>query len=1079
MTEETVFAAALAKKTPTERAAFLDEACSGDVALRQRVEALLQSHDHEEFLRTPAVTRPEEPTSLAQSATDGLTTTPESTTPTERAATMIGPYKLLQQIGEGGMGTVYMAEQTHPVRRTVAIKLIKDGMDDRQVLARFGAERQALALMDHPNIAKVFDAGATEQGRHYFVMELVKGIPITRFCDERRLTLRERLELAIPVCQAVQHAHQKGIIHRDLKPSNVLIALYDGKPVPKVIDFGVAKATGARLTDQTLYTDFGSVVGTLEYMSPEQAELNQLDIDTRSDIYSLGVLLYELLTGSTPLERKQLKTAVFLEVLRMIREEDSPPPSARLSTTEELPNIAACRHVEPRKLSGLVRGELDWIVMKALEKDRNRRYETANGLAADLRHYLDDEPVEACPPSAGYRLRKLVRRHRGLVLAAALVLLALLAGVIGTTWGLIRADQARRAEAAQRMRAEANELKAVEQSRIAEAVRNFLQQDLLRQAGPTEQADAVRRVGGGFEATENPTIKELLDRAAPELTPRKIESKFPSQPEVQASILKTVGATYWSIGEFAKSVDFLTRSSDIFRRVFGADHPDTLSTLEILAAAILQSGNTVEAVALFEQVRDARAKKLGADHPDTLTTLDNLARSSSIAGNTAEAIARYEQVRDARLKKLGADHPDTLTTLDNLARAYLDAGKTAEAVSLFQQVRDARLNTLGADHPDTLMTLFGLAQAYASTGKTAEAMAVYEQVRDACMKKLGADHPQTLVTLHDLAHMYRDTGKTAEAVALYEQVRDTCMRKLGADHPLTLATLDNLAWTYLLTGKTAEAIALLERVRDARVKLLGADHPHTLITLNKLAQAYRVAGKPAEAIALYEQVRAIQVKKFGTDHPDVLTTLATLALVYEDAGKRELALPLFQQAVTGIEKRQFVHPQAGLIVDALSECYERLNQFDQAETWRRKWLVVVKARSGAKSRYFASELAVLGLNLLAQKKWTDAATALHDCLAIRDQQQPDDWTTFNAQSMLGEALYGQKKFAEAEPLLVRSYEGMKQRATKIPNEGKHRLAEALDRLVQLYDAWGKPNEATRWRRELETVKADAKSQDRP
>ena len=286
------------------------------------------------------------------------------------------------------MGTVYMAEQTQPVRRTIALKLIKAGMDSRQVLARFGAERQALALMDHPNIAKVLDAGTTEQGRPYFVMELVKGIPITKFCDEHRLTLRERLELAIPVCHAVQHAHQKGIIHRDFKPSNVLIALYDGKPVPKVIDFGVAKATGPRLTDQTLYTEFGAVVGTLEYMSPEQAELNQLDIDTRSDIYSLGVLLYELLTGSTPLEHKRLKEVVFLEVLRVIREEESPRPSMRLSTTEELPSIAACRNIEPRKLSGLMRGELDWIVMKALEKDRNRRYETANGLAADLRRYL-------------------------------------------------------------------------------------------------------------------------------------------------------------------------------------------------------------------------------------------------------------------------------------------------------------------------------------------------------------------------------------------------------------------------------------------------------------------------------------------------------------------------------------------------------------------------------------------------------------------------------------------------------------------------------------------------------------------
>jgi WD40 repeat protein/serine/threonine protein kinase len=327
------------------------------------------------------------------------------------------------------MGTVYMAEQTTPVRRTVALKLIKAGMDSRQVLARFGAERQALALMDHPNIAKVFDAGTTDSGRPYFVMELVKGIPITRFCDERRLTTRQRLELAIPVCQAVQHAHQKGIIHRDLKPSNVLVALYDGKPVPKVIDFGVAKATGPRLTDQTLYTEFGAVVGTLEYMSPEQAELNQLDIDTRSDIYSLGVLLYELLTGSTPLDRKRLKQGAILEMLRVIREEESPRPSLRLSTTEELPSIAASRNIEPRKLSGLVRGELDWIVMKALEKDRTRRYETANGLAADLLRYLDDEPVQACPPSAWYRLSKFARRNKIALIAAGLIGVAMLAGV--------------------------------------------------------------------------------------------------------------------------------------------------------------------------------------------------------------------------------------------------------------------------------------------------------------------------------------------------------------------------------------------------------------------------------------------------------------------------------------------------------------------------------------------------------------------------------------------------------------------------------------------------------------------------
>ncbi|HKB06514.1 MAG TPA: protein kinase [Gemmataceae bacterium] len=363
---------------------------------------------------------------------------------TERPGVRIaGRYKLLELVGEGGMGTVWMAEQTEPVRRSVAVKLIKPGMDSRQILVRFEAERQALALMDHPNIAKVLDAGAAADGRPFFVMELVNGVPITRYCDERHLTPRQRLELFIPVCQAVQHAHQKGVIHRDLKPSNILVALYDDRPVPKVIDFGVAKAAGMQLTEETVHTSFGAVVGTVDYMSPEQATFNQLDVDTRSDIYSLGVLLYELLTGTTPLDRRRLKETPLLELLRIIREDDTVRPSTRLSTVEELPAIAAKRGVEPKKLSGLVRGELDWIVMKALEKDRARRYETANGFAADVWRYLHDEPVLACPPSTIYRLRKFVRRYRGPVLAASVVALALVGGIIGTTWGMIRATSAR------------------------------------------------------------------------------------------------------------------------------------------------------------------------------------------------------------------------------------------------------------------------------------------------------------------------------------------------------------------------------------------------------------------------------------------------------------------------------------------------------------------------------------------------------------------------------------------------------------------------------------------------------------
>jgi serine/threonine protein kinase len=354
---------------------------------------------------------------------------------------LAGRYKLVEVLGEGGMGTVWMSQQTEPVKRLVAVKLIKVGMNSKQVLARFEAERQALALMDHPNIAKVLDAGATATGRPYFVMELVKGTPLTKYCDERRLTPKRRLELFVPVCQAIQHAHQKGIIHRDIKPSNVLVALYDGKPVPKVIDFGIAKATGQQLTDHTLVTGFGAVIGTLEYMSPEQAEQNQLDIDTRSDIYSLGVLLYELLTGTTPLERKRLKEAAILELLRVIREEEPPRPCTRLSESKDaFPSISAQRQTEPAKLTRLVRGELDWIVMKALEKDRNRRYETANGFAMDVQRYLADEPVQACPPSAWYRLRKFAQRNKGPVLAASLVFLVLMVGIIGTTLGLLQAE---------------------------------------------------------------------------------------------------------------------------------------------------------------------------------------------------------------------------------------------------------------------------------------------------------------------------------------------------------------------------------------------------------------------------------------------------------------------------------------------------------------------------------------------------------------------------------------------------------------------------------------------------------------
>jgi serine/threonine protein kinase len=483
LAEEAIYHVARGIRALEARNAYLFDVCGDDTALLDRVDALLRVCE-------------QEPSFLEVSPHDARAGAPG---PIDRPGTSIGSYRLMEQIGEGGMGVVYVAEQQVPVRRKVALKLIKAGKDSRQVLARFGAERQALALMDHPNIAKVLEAGATEQGRPYFVMELVKGVPITRFCDQERLTPRERIELFIPVCQAAQHAHQKGIIHRDLKPSNVLVGLYDGKPVPKVIDFGVAKASGLKLTEATMFTVFGTVIGTPEYMSPEQAQLDNVDIDTRSDIYSLGVLLYELLTGTTPLDRKWLRQSTFLEVLRVIRDEEPPAPSSRLSKTAELPSIAAHRSVEPRRLMGLVQGELDWIVMKALEKDRARRYETADGLASDLRRYLDDEPVQACPPSAWYRFGKFSRRNKAALVAVGLIAMAVLVGIGMLALSNVLITREKNQTALALSQAKASESVAKAQGTLAQARYREVQESLARQTSETaRQAFEKEQIGPGL-----------------------------------------------------------------------------------------------------------------------------------------------------------------------------------------------------------------------------------------------------------------------------------------------------------------------------------------------------------------------------------------------------------------------------------------------------------------------------------------------------------------------------------------------------------------------------------------------------
>jgi serine/threonine protein kinase len=726
-----------------QRESFLDRTCGEDRELRQRVARLLQVQPQVEgFLERPFTG----PAALA--------TLPRVC---EGPGSVIGPYKLLEQIGEGGMGLVFMAEQLQPVRRRVALKLLKPGLDSHQVIARFEAERQALALMDHPHIAKIHDAGTTDAGRPYFVMELVRGVPITEFCDQRRLTPRQRLELFVSVCQAVQHAHQKGIIHRDLKPSNVLVTLHDVVAVPKVIDFGIAKATTQRLTERTLFTHFAQMVGTPLYMSPEQAEMNSLDVDTRSDVYALGVLLYELLTGTTPFESETLKKVGLDEMRRIIREEEPPTPSQRLSTLEAkaCSTVSERRGVEERRLRQLLQGELDWIVMKALEKDRDRRYESASALAADVQRYLNNEAVEACPPSAGYRLRKYWRRNRRLLVTVGIVALSLVTATAVSAWQAVEARDAQH-------HAEAAERQAATDADIARAVADFLQHDLLRQVGMRAQR------GDGFVPARNLTVKEALDRAA-----GQIDQRFQDQPLVEATIRMTIAEAYYSLGQYQLSLPHVKRAVDLRMAHLGPDAPETIGGMAFLARMYRQCGRHQDSITLSKQVLEKQKARYGTDHPETLASMDELAGACDWGGEWDTSEPLFKQVLEKRQAILGPTHPDTLGTMQRLAQNYTHMDQFHESVALHEKILALRNS---ADDPEWWL-LVTYAVACQGAGKLDQAEMLFHKAlaqgdRD---DSTGGSEALPLGFLARnllLQERYTEAEKIArESIALYEKER--------------------------------------------------------------------------------------------------------------------------------------------------------------------------------------------------------------------------------------------------------------------------------------------------------------------
>jgi eukaryotic-like serine/threonine-protein kinase len=842
---EAIFHAARDITEPDRRREYVRDACGGDEVRIAHIEALLAAADGTDTL----LDRPAADISVA------TFDQPASEIP----GRVIGPFKLIEPIGEGGMGSVWMAQQTEPIKRLVAVKLIKAGMDSRQVIARFEAERQALALMDHPNIARVLDAGATSVGRPYFVMDLVKGVPITRYCDEHQLTPRERLELFIPVCQAVQHAHQKGIIHRDLKPSNVLIALYDGKPVPKIIDFGVAKATGQQLTDKTLVTGFGAIVGTLEYMSPEQAEINQLDIDTRSDIYSLGVLLYELLAGSPPFSRQELEKAGMLEMLRVIREQEPTKPSTKLSTAEGLPTLAANRGTEPAKLARLVRGELDWIVMKALEKDRNRRYETANGFAMDVQRYLADEPVQACPPSAGYRLRKFLKRHKGPVAAAVLVLLTLLAGIIGTTWGLLRAEQQRHlAEAKQR-----------------EAVAERDAKDLALKAEKQARADETKAGQQAFAALRSMTTDVVQRKFAQGAVLTDDDRAFlrgviaqydalaaihgddADSEAIRAEGRLRVGVMRQMLGEHKEAEQDFDQALGLYQQL-AADLPSRTELREGVARSHFNRGGLLRVTGRMPKAEQDYDQALGlyqqlaADFPNQPEFRSELARSHnnrgfllSATGRPMEAEKDHGQALGIQ-KRLVADFPSRLDFREELALSHNNRGNLLLSMGRLQDAEEDQRQALSirqqlaADFPssprfrdDLAMSFINQGNLSRMKGRVEEAKNHYDQALS-IRKQLAADFPsrpeyrQSLGRSHyNRASLLKLAGRPREAEPDYDQAL-SLFTQLAADFPARpqfrqelAQSLDSRGTLLATAGRLEEAGRDFDQALDLYKQLAG------------------------------------------------------------------------------------------------------------------------------------------------------------------------------------------------------------------------------------------------------------------
>jgi len=899
----------------------------------------------------------------------------------------IGPYKLLEQLGQGGFGVVYLAEQEQPVHRRVALKIIKLGMDTKQVIARFEAERQALALMNHPNVARVFDGGTTPTGRPYFVMEYVQGVPITDYCDRHKLSTQERLELFIPVCEAVQHAHQKGIIHRDIKPSNVLVALIDDKPIPKVIDFGVAKATNQRLTERTVYTEQGQLIGTPEYMSPEQAEMNQLDIDTRTDIYSLGVLLYELLTGTVPFDARKLRRAGFAEIQRIIREVEPAKPSTRMISLEKEPSApgagaleepgnrpssialtAEKRRTDPRALIKLLRGDLDWVTMKALEKDRTRRYATATDLAADIRHHLRNEPVSAGPPSAGYRIRKFARRNRGAVVAGTIVMTTLVAATTGMS--ILSAKAVR-----ERMRADQNAAEARQQAEQADAARKAasereaetkrvadFQVEMLKGVDVEAMGRGIVRemreqVGGGLgRGSERPSSAEettaalrafddsvrrgnpadvargVMDEYVLRPASDAIEKKFTGQPLVQAQLHDAIGTTYESLGMYDAALPQFRAALAIRQRVHGEEHRDVAESLNKLGGLMYSRGEYANAEPILRQALTMQRKLFGEEALETARIMCNLGLLLHAKGEDAEAEGFSRKSLAVHRKEEGDKSADVATMLNNLGLVLQGKGDFAGAEQAFGEALALRRELHGNEHRDVAVVLQNLAGLYYVKGEFDRAEPLLRQCLAIWRKLLGDEHPDVLSGMNSLGMTLLAMGDIAGAELIMRQTLERLRQALGDEHPDVAGNKNNLAWLLQCSGRYAEAEPLHREALAVWRARLGNEHENTLTALSNLGGVLLLQGRLEEAEPLCRQAVDISRRTRGEQSSMTASLIRRMGRLKLSQGMPAEATKYYGEARTKYEKlgqpfrRDAADCQAGI---GMALCDE--SRYEEAE----------------------------------------------------------------------------------------------------------------------------------------------------